>query len=94
MVINRVLSRTHFERKIGTKTGEWQWYWRTEAANQEPIGVGGEGYDQLSSAVNGFLSQQGYPDWKPSQTELPVDYRMHKFDDSHHVITRYKTGEE
>lgn len=82
-----ILSRTHFHRR-STQDQGWQWYHRTESPNGQPIGVGGEGYDERNGAVNGFLSTQGYPGWHPGQP-LPEGYKEEKFADDHYVITHF-----
>jgi len=58
------------------------------ADERETVGVGGEGYATLNGAVNGYLSQQGLPEWEPGMA-LPKHYRMEKIDEQHCVIIKF-----
>lgn len=85
----KLVSRTHF---VKTRTDDhgWQWYWATKTPDErENIGGGLEGYANLNDAVNGFMSQQGHPEWKPGQL-YPTNFRMEKIDPQHYVIMRFE----
>lgn len=84
----RLVGRTHF-RKKPTKDQGWQWFWSTMTPNErDTIGVGGEGYHNLDGAINGYLSQQGIPDWEAQQA-MPDGYRKEKIDPQHYVIIKF-----
>lgn len=84
----KLVSRTHLT-KSRCEQG-WQWYWATWTPDErEVIGVGGEGYANLNDALNGFMSQQGYPEWKPGDP-YPTNFRMEKIDQQHYVIMRFE----
>jgi len=51
-------------------TGEW--YWTTRSDNGRII-ADARGYNSKDSAVNGYVSQQGFPEWRPGDT-LPEGY--------------------
>ena len=96
----KLVSRTHL-RKTNTETNGWQWFWSTMTPSEnETIGVGGEGYFNLSDAINGFLSQQGHPDWQRRNTDdvkvrpYPKGYRLEKIDDHHYVICKFVKNEQ
>jgi hypothetical protein len=93
MAKKKLLSRTHFEKKFGENSDRWQWFWRTMSANDvDSVAVGGEGYNNLVGAINGFMAGQGLSDWEPGQPAMPDGYTMEKFDPQHYVITHH--GEE
>lgn len=89
----KLISRTHF-RRGPTKDKGWQWYWTKESPNSQPVAVGGEGYDELRGAYNGFFANEGHPDWRPTADTLPEGYVAQKFSDDHIVINQYETTEE
>lgn len=98
-----LVSRTHFRKRRenvgGGDIDVWQWRWATKTADDRKIvGVGGEGYDRIDGAVNGFMSQQGIPGWEPSTTPLGMDfpdgYTLQKIADDHYVISKYETNNE
>lgn len=63
------MNRTTFGESNG---GSGQWYWTTRSENGKIIADGG-GYNSKDSAVNGYISSQGFPDWRPGDT-LPEGY--------------------
>jgi hypothetical protein len=83
----KVKNRTHFRRQHTPKAG-WQWHWTTKANNGETVAVGGEGYDELRGAVNGFFSTHGID---VEQASLASEFsKLEKFSDDHYVITQYE----
>lgn len=36
-----------------------QWYWRTQAANNEVVATGAEGYEHVDDAMSGWYVSQG-----------------------------------
>lgn len=93
--MSNVVNRTHFRRRPQGDPPDvvWQWYWQTKANNEQIVAVGGEGYDKVHSAINGFMAGQGLPDWKPGDP-FPEQYRVEKFDDYHYVITKYEVAQQ
>ena len=86
----KVLNRTHFRRRH-TEAAGWQWHWTTKANNNETTAVGGEGYDQLRGAVNGFFSTHGVD---PEAASLSSEFsQLEKFSDDHYVITQYQSAQ-
>lgn len=84
----KLVGRTHF-RKSNTEDKGWQWFWTTMTADEvNAVGVGAEGYDNLNGAINGYLSQQGLPEWEPGWA-LPTGYRLEKIDEQHYVMIKF-----
>lgn len=85
-----VVNRTHFQRSRGQgDDGAWQWYWKTRANNGQITAVGGDGYDELRGAINGFFSTHGID---PNKASLRSDFgKIQKFDDNHYVIVQYES---
>jgi hypothetical protein len=91
-----IISRVHFRRREHAKFVEYEWYWTEVAPNGKNISVGGEGYDELRGALNGFFASEGMPDWKPTSVQpgkimMPNNnYAIQKFADDHYVITKFQ----
>lgn len=65
----RMVHRTVFNLTPTKDKGE-QWFWTTFSPNfKDTIADGGEGYDNLDGALNGYFANQGFPDWKPEKSQ-------------------------
>lgn len=91
----KVLNRTHFRRRETHKSGpndrgvQWEWFWQTRANNGEIVAVGGEGYDELRGATNGFFASHGID---VNQASLHSEFsKIEKFTDDHYVVTQYES---
>lgn len=66
----KIVAYTIFERTLIESKNEFEWTWVTFAMNDEPTG-NSETFKNVSGALNGFLSQQGYTEWQPGQIMPP-----------------------
>lgn len=88
----KLVGRTHFKKSL-TENNGWQWFWSSMTADErEVVGVGGEGYASLNGAINGYLSQQGFPEWEPG-IALPGNHRLEKIDEQHFVLIKFVKAE-
>lgn len=65
----KVVQETFFERIEVEKNGKTghEWIWYSRAMNGEKTATGDQQYQNINDALNGFLSQQGYPAWLPGE---------------------------
>lgn len=70
-----------------------QWFWHTQSANGEIVATGGEGYVSLEGAINGFLSQQGYPQWTQDH-DLPQGFTGIRVNPNEYIIEKTNTNIE
>lgn len=69
-----------------SKNEQGEWSWHTQSSNGEITGDAG-GYNTDAAALNGYFSQQGFPDWRPGDT-LPEGYELDHPDPNTIVITQ------
>lgn len=93
----KLVARTHFRkaREQQGKKSVYQWRWATKTPDEvDTVGVGGEGYDGLAGVINGFMSQQGHPEWEPIVDgpgdhgfTFPKGYAFQRITDEHYVLS-------
>lgn len=88
----KILNTTVFRGEFTEDKGK-QWFWTTIAPNGNVVGDGGEGYNRLDGAVNGFFSQQGIEVDKATMGKEPIgDYsKLEKIGADRFVICRYES---
>lgn len=96
IVSQKLVSRTHF-KKSHSENG-WSWYWQTRTPDEvDVVGDGAEGYTRMNKALNGFMSQQGVPEWNPDEggmQSLPEGYSLQKISDDHYVVSKFVTYDD